>query len=104
MTKVVSLPIASPLIGTWGALDEGGTTVEYAVSLTPSGFSVKATDTYDGESGQISQVKYADAVLSFVVTWSTGRTCECRMQPGTKNQAQFTFSYTENEHLQRRAT
>jgi hypothetical protein len=104
MSNVVSLPNANPLIGTWGSLDEDGTSVEYTVTQTPSGLSVSATDTCDGEAGIVSDIEYDGATLEFTVLWSTGRSCRCRMKPGTRNQAQFSFTYTEHEHLQRRAT
>ena len=104
MSKIVNLPNASPLLGTWGSLDENGTSVEYTVTQTQSGLSVAAIDTYDGEAGIISDVEYDGSNLTFTVIWSTGRSCRCRMKPGTRNQAQFSFTYTEHEHLQRRAT
>src|SRR5258708_518852 len=102
MVKVVTLPTPNPLIGTWGALDEDGTTVEYTVAQSSYGLAVSATDTHDGEQGQISQVEFDGSVLTFVVKWSSGRVCQCRMHPATRNQVQFTFTYTEHEHMQRR--
>ncbi len=103
MARVVTLPIANPLVGTWGALDENGTTVEYTVTPTSAGLMVIATDTYDNELGQVSQVEQIEGVLSFTVKWSTGRICKCSMHAATRNQVQFTFRYTEHGHLQRRS-
>ena len=103
MSKVVTLPATNPLIGTWGALDDEGTSVEYTVAPTKSGLAVSATDTSDGEMGQISQLENDGSVISFTVKWSSGRICHCRMHSATRDQVQFTFTYTEHEHLQRRA-
>lgn len=103
MSNVVNLKSVNPLVGTWGALDDDGTTVEYTIASTASGLSVVAKDTYDGEIGAVSEVEQSDAALMFTVKWSTGRVCRCRVQPGTRDQVQFTFTYTEHEHLQRRA-
>jgi hypothetical protein len=102
MSKVVRFGNTHPLLGTWGSLDENGTSVEYTVTQTPGGLSVSARDTYDGEVGVVSEVQYDGSTLEFTVVWSTGRSCRCSMKPGTRNQMLFRFTYTEHEHLQRR--
>ena len=105
MAEVVNLSSASPLVGTWGSSDEAGTTVQYTISPTSSGYSVSATDTHDGELGVVSNVRFQDGTLSFHVSWpSTARTCQCRMRTLTRDEVEFTFTYTEREHLRRRAT
>ena|SRR5437870_5619796 len=104
MSKVIHWPAGDPLLGTWGSLDDDGTSVEYTIAKTEDGLAVSATDTHDGEVGIVSHVEYDGSVLSFDVRWSSGRTCHCRVKPGTRNQVQFTFTYTEHEHLSRRAT
>ena len=92
MTKVVNLPNANPLVGTWGSLDENGTGVEYTVTQARTGLAVAAVDTDDGEAGIVSDVEYDGSSLAFTVLWSSGRSCSCRMKPGTRNQAQFSFT------------
>ena len=105
MGNVLSLKSANPLIGTWGSLDdEKGTTAEYTISQAASGLSVSAKDAYDGELGAVSEIEQDGAAIFFTVAWSSGRICKCKVLPATGNQVQFTFTYTEHEHLQRRAT
>ena len=102
MPKLLTLTPRNPLVGTWGALDDDGTSAEYTISLTASGISVSARDTYDGGTGRISQVDYTNGVLTFAVNWPSGRTCYCKVLPATENQVQFEFTYTEREHLRRK--
>ena len=103
MGNVLNLGRKSPLIGTWGSLDDDGTSVEYTISQTAAGLLVSAKDTYDGEIGMVSEIEHDEPILSFTVLWSTGRVCKCIVKPASSNQVQFTFTYTEHEHLQRRA-
>ena len=103
--SIATLATANPLVGTWVSPDEFGSTVEYTVSVGRSGLVVSATDSHDGEEAQISEVTSNGTELCFVAKWSSsGRVCRCVMRAASTTQVQFTFSYTEHGHLQRKAT
>jgi hypothetical protein len=104
MGNVLNLKSTNPLVGTWGSLDDDGTSVEYTISQTTSGLSVSAKDIYDGEFGTVSEIEQSGSALYFTVAWSTGRACKCTVRPASSNQVQFSFTYTEHEHLHRRTT
>jgi len=68
------------LIGTWVNGDEYETEVEYIVSPAGEGFAVRAVDRFDGEEGEVYDVKWEGSVLSFAVHWnSTGRLVKARL-------------------------
>jgi hypothetical protein len=98
---------AHPLIGSWVNGDEYATEVEYVVSSDESRFKVQAVDRYDGEEGEIRDVKYdgATSTLSFAVYWaSTGRFMKVRLVAIAPNRVSYTYTFTENQMWFRKGT
>lgn len=63
--QLVHAPASNPLVGTWGSLDDDGTSVEYRITQARSGLAVSAVDTHDGEAGIVSNVAYDGSTLTF---------------------------------------
>lgn len=92
-----------PLVGSWVNGDEYATETEYIVSSHGSGFRVRAIDRYDGEVGDVFEVKWDGETLSFAVHWnSTGRFLRCRLVAISKNRVSYTYTFTDNETWQRK--
>jgi hypothetical protein len=92
-----------PLIGTWFNADEYETDVEYIVSATRKWFAVRAVDRYDGEEGEVSEVKWDGDVLSFAVHWnSTGRFIKARLLAISPNRVEYTYTFTQQEMWHRK--
>jgi hypothetical protein len=67
MAEIVRMKTGHPLTGTWRDSDqECGATVQFTVSAVGDGFDVKAVDTSDAETLDISQVRWDGRVLRFV--------------------------------------
>lgn len=93
------------VVGTWYNGDEYETEVEYIVSFAKGSFSVRAVDRFDGEEGQVFDVKWDGDALSFAVHWnSTGRLVKARLLAISPNRVDFTYSYTEQEMWHRKGT
>jgi len=96
---------AHPLIGSWVNGDEYATEVEYIVSAVGGSFAVGAVDRYDGEEGEVYEVKREGNGLSFAVHWnSTGRFVKARLQPIGPNRVSYTYTVTQNEMWHRKGT
>jgi hypothetical protein len=93
------------LVGTWVNGDEYETDVEYIVSAAGKGFTVRALDRFDGEKGEVSDVKWDGNVLSFAVHWnSTGRFVKARLLPISPNRVDYTYTFTQQETWHRKVT
>ena len=93
------------LIGTWVNGDEYATEVEYIVSSAREGFAVSAVDRFDGEEGEVYDVKWDGSVLSFAIHWnSTGRFVKARLLAISPNRVDYTYPYTEQETWHRKCT
>jgi hypothetical protein len=95
------------LAGTWFNGDAYETDVEYIVTKTPSGFTVRAIDRFDGEEGTIYDVHHDEArtVLAFKVLWeSTGRFLSVRLLAISPNRVSCTYTYTDKEMWFRKGT
>ena len=91
------------LIGTWVNGDEYETDVEYTVSATRTGFAVRAVDRFDGEKGEVSDVKWDGNTLSFAVHWnSTGRFVKARLLAISPNRVDYTYTFTQQEMWHRK--
>ena len=96
-----------PLIGAWVNGDEYATEVEYIVTRARGGHAVRAVDRYDGEQGEVRDVKYDEktSTLSFVVYWnSTGRFVKARLVAISPNRVSYTYTFTENQMWFRKGT
>jgi len=93
------------LIGTWINGDEYETGVEYIVSAAGRGFAVRAVDRFDGEKGEVSDVKWDGNVLSFAVHWnSTGRFVKARLLAISPNRVDYIYTFTQQEMWHRKGT
>lgn len=93
------------LIGTWFNGDEYETEVEYIVSSAGGGFAVRAVDRFDGEAGDVYDVKWDGNALSFAVHWnSTGRLVKARLRAISPNRVDYTYTYTEQETWHRKGS
>ncbi len=94
-----------PLVGIWINSDECKTDVEYHVSAAGKGFAVRAVDRFDGEKGEVSNVKWDKDVLSFAIHWnSTGRFVKARLQSISPNRVDYKYTFTQQEMWQRKGT
>ena len=95
------------VIGSWVNGDEYETNVEYIVAQIGDHFTVRAVDRFDGEEGNIYDIKYdAEALaISFNVQWkSTGRFMNVRLRAISPNRVSYTYTYTENQMWFRKGT
>jgi len=93
------------LVGTWFNGDEYETEVEYIVTGEPVSFAVRAVDRFDGEKGEVFDVRWDGNALSFAVHWaSTGRLVKARLLPISPNRVDYTYSYTQQELWHRKET
>ena len=93
------------VVGTWFNADEYGTEVEYIVSCTRGSYAVQAVDRFDGEEGEVYDVRWDGDVLSFAVHWnSTGRLVKARLLAISPNRVDYTYTYTQQEMWHRKAT
>jgi hypothetical protein len=93
------------VVGTWFNGDEYETEVEYIVSSGKGAFTVRAVDRFDGEEGEVYDVKWDGDTLSFAVHWnSTGRLVKARLLVISPNRVDYTYSYTEQETWHRKGT
>ena len=93
------------LVGTWFNGDEYETEVQYIVSCAGGVFAVRAVDSFDGEEGEVYDVKWDGDALSFAVHWnSTGRLVKARLLAISPNRVDYTYSYTEQETWHRKGT
>jgi hypothetical protein len=77
--------------------------VEYAISSTGTGFTVRAFDRDDGEEADVFEVNWDGEVLTFAAHWnSTGRFARCRMVAQSSEHVDFTYTYTDHELLHRK--
>jgi hypothetical protein len=91
------------LIGTWVNGDEYATEVEYIVSAVGKGFAVQAVDRFDGEKGEVYDVKWDGTALSFAVHWeSTGRFVKARLRAISPNRVDYTYTFSEQETWHRK--
>ena len=91
------------LVGIWVNGDEYATDVEYHVSQVSQGFAVRAVDRFDGEEGEVYDVKWDGDALSFATHWpSTGRFVKCRLLVMSPNRVDFTYTYTQQEMWHRK--
>lgn len=107
MKKPVQKPNEKPhmLVGTWLNGHEYETDVEYVVSAAGKGFAVLALDRFDGEKGEVSEVKWDGNVLSFAVYWnSTGRFVKARLLPISPNRVDYTYTFTEQQMWHRKVS
>lgn len=89
-----------PLTGVWFNGDEYETNVEYTIAESDGHFSVRAVDRFDGEEGDVRDVKGEEdgAHLSFTVYWnSTGRLLKARVLAISPNRISYTYTFTENQ-------
>lgn len=71
--KVRSLLSAHPLVGTWVDTDLDGSTTEWTVRASTSGFAVTGIDANDGEPFEVTDVTWDGSSLRFIsVMPSTG--------------------------------
>ena len=93
------------VVGTWFNGDEYETEVEYIVSCARGRFAVRAIDRFDGERGEVYDVKWDGSALSFAVHWnSTGRFVKARLLAISPNRVDYTYTYTEQETWHRKGT
>jgi hypothetical protein len=93
------------LVGTWVNGDEYATEVEYIVSSAGEGFAVSVVDRFDGEEGEVYDVRWDGTVLSFAVHWSsTGRLVKARLLAISPNRVDYIYTYTEQETWHRKVT
>lgn len=93
------------LVGTWFNADEYETEVEYIVSGVEGSFAVRAVDRFDGEEGEVYDVKWEGDTLSFAVHWnSTGRLIKARLLAISPNRVDYTYTYTQQEMWHRKKT
>jgi hypothetical protein len=93
------------LVGTWFNADEYETDVEYIVSRAGGSFAVCAVDRFDGENGEVYDVKWDGDALSFAVHWnSTGRLVKARLLAISPNRVDYTYTYTQQETWHRKGT
>jgi len=93
------------LVGTWFNADEYETEVEYIVSRVGGSFAVRAVDRFDGEEGEVYDVKWDGDALSFAVHWnSTGRLVKARLLAISPNRVDYTYTYTQKEMWHRKGT
>ncbi len=93
------------LVGTWFNADEYETDVEYIVSREGGSFTVRAVDRFDGEEGEVYDVKRDGDALSFAVHWnSTGRLVKARLLAISPNRVDYTYTYTQQETWHRKGT
>ena len=73
--RSAAIDAAHPLVGTWRDADaECGSTVQLTIEPAGGGFAVRAVETYDGETLEVSDVEWDGAALRFnCLTKSTGR-------------------------------
>lgn len=93
------------LVGTWYDQQEILSSVEYTVTATENGYAVTAIDTYDSESGEVSEVVWEQEVgtLKFSCYWpSSGSYSKCKFHQFTENKVEFTYTYTDHEILVRK--
>jgi hypothetical protein len=93
------------LVGTWFNADEYETEVEYIVSCVEGSFAIRAVDRFDGEEGEVYDVKWDGDALSFAVHWnSTGRLMKARLLTISPNRVDYTYTYTQQELWHRKRT
>jgi len=93
------------LVGTWFDGDEYETQVEYIVSCSRGRFTVRAVDRFDGEEGEVYDVKWDGNALSFAVHWnSTGRLVKARLLAISPSRVDYTYTYTQQEMWHRKGT
>jgi hypothetical protein len=93
------------LIGTWINGDEYATEVEYIVLAAVTGFAVRAVDRFDGEEGEVYDVKWDGAALSFAILWkSTSRFVKARLHAISPNRVDYTYTFTQQEMWHRKET
>src|SRR4051794_37718848 len=93
------------LVGTWVNGDEYATEVEYIVSYAGGSFAVRAVDRFDGEEGEVYDVKWDGNALSFAVHWnSTGRLMKARLLAISANRVDYTYTYIQQEMWHRKRT
>ena len=96
-----------PLIGSWVNGDGYATEVEYIVSGSERRFHLKAVDRYDGEVGEVRDIRYdsGTSTLSFTVYWtSTGRFVKARLVAVAPNRVSYTYTFTESQMWFRKGT
>ncbi len=94
----------NPFIGTWRGPDEYTSEVEYRVFQANGKVVVSATDPSDGETAEVSDVALSHGRLTFTALWtSSGRVARCEIALLADNEAQLTFTYTDQARLVRKA-
>jgi hypothetical protein len=75
------------------------------VSAAGKEFTVRAIDRFDGEEGEVSDVKWDGTALSFAVHWkSTGRLVKARLHAISPNRVDYTYTFTQQEMWHRKET
>jgi len=91
------------VVGTWFNADEYETDVEYIVAYAAGSYAVRAVDRFDGEEGEVYDVKWDGDALSFAVHWnSTGRLIKARLLAISPNRVDYTYTYTQQEMWHRK--
>ena len=91
------------LLGTWISHDEVGSTVEHWVRAHKGLYRVTCVDTYDGELGEVYDVKWDGERLRYCIYWaSSGRFAKNSILRLSANQVELTYTFTDTELLRRK--
>ncbi len=92
------------LVGIWSSHEDEASQVKYQVAVIDGHPIISATDGYDNENAEVSDVRWDSRTreLHFTCYWSsTGRLAKCRFLRNGENTVHFTYQYTDHELLVR---
>jgi hypothetical protein len=91
------------LIGRWVSCDDWKSSVEHRISISKGEYKVSVTDLYDGEKGEVYDVKWDGTRLNYCVHWpSTGRFAKNSVALLEKGRLDLCYTYSEQDTLVKR--